>query len=67
MGEFGPTLNIAFRSNSVDAQSVFAADLDGDGDIDVLSVFADNQGGNTGDIAWYENLTPPNAVLLWLG
>ena len=35
-----------------DAQSVFAADLDGDGDTDVLSAsFIDDQ------IAWYENTT----------
>ena len=42
-------------------RSVFAADLDGDGDQDVLSASErDNK------IAWYENLTPPpNRVRHW--
>ena len=36
------------------AQSVYAADIDGDGDMDVLSA---SFSGDTGDnkIAWYEN------------
>ena len=36
------------------ANSVFATDVDGDGDTDVLSAsFLD------GDIVWYENMTAP--------
>ena len=35
------------------ATSVYAADLDGDGDVDVLSASS-----NDGKIAWYENLSP---------
>jgi hypothetical protein len=37
-------------SKAFEAQSVFAGDLDGDGDIDVLSA-----GKGDDDIAWYEN------------
>ena len=36
------------------ASSIYATDLDGDGDIDVLSASR-----NYGKIAWYENLGPP--------
>jgi hypothetical protein len=47
--QFGPQNIIS--TNAVGAQSVFSADLDGDGDIDVLSAsFWDDK------IAWYENL-----------
>jgi len=37
-------------TDAVDARSVFAKDLDGDGDADVLSAL-----GNDGRITWYEN------------
>ena len=54
MGTFGPQHVI---TNAAGAASVFAADLDGDGDQDVLSAsFGDQK------IAWYENLTQPNTV-----
>lgn len=39
-------------SNAFGAVSVFAADLDGDGDIDVLSACQHDDGG----IYWYEDL-----------
>eukprot|EP00929_Paragymnodinium_shiwhaense_P036218 TRINITY_DN19440_c0_g1_i2.p1 TRINITY_DN19440_c0_g1~~TRINITY_DN19440_c0_g1_i2.p1 ORF type:complete len:1136 (+),score=120.67 TRINITY_DN19440_c0_g1_i2:82-3489(+) len=48
-GLFGP-LNIITRS-AIAAQGVSVADLDGDGDLDVLSA---SSGDNT--VAWYENL-----------
>ena len=48
MGAFGPQLVITSHANGV--KSVLAADLDGDGDPDVLSVWYVN-----GDIAWHEN------------
>ncbi|MBI4878582.1 MAG: VCBS repeat-containing protein, partial [Planctomycetes bacterium] len=48
-GSFGPQKVISTAAG--DARSVFAADLDGDGDADVLSAsWSDNR------IAWYENL-----------
>ena len=52
-GNFGSQQVI---STSVDdASSVYSIDIDGDGDIDVLSAsFGDDK------IAWYENLTPIN-------
>jgi hypothetical protein len=50
-GIFGPQQVISAQANG--AQSVFAADLDGDGDPDILSASADDD-----KIAWYENLTP---------
>ena len=49
-GSFGPQQIIT--TNAVGATSVYATDIDGDGDMDVLSAsFYD------GKIAWYENLT----------
>ncbi|MDC7996691.1 T9SS type A sorting domain-containing protein [Gilvibacter sediminis] len=50
LGDFGPETVIT--SNALEARKVYAADLDGDGDMDVLSA-------SRGDdkIAWYENLT----------
>ncbi|MCH7700178.1 MAG: VCBS repeat-containing protein [Planctomycetes bacterium] len=48
LGSFGPQQIITTQANY--ARSVFAADLDGDGDIDVLSA-----SGNDDKIAWYEN------------
>ena len=48
LGAFGPQLVITTLADG--AESVFAADLDGDGDLDVLSAsFNDDK------IAWYEN------------
>ena len=48
VGSFGPQQIITTAADS--ARSVFAVDLDGDGDIDVLSAsFNDDK------IAWYEN------------
>ena len=48
LGSFGPRRIISIEANG--ANSVFGADLDGDGDPDVLSAsFLDNK------IAWYEN------------
>ncbi|RMA57163.1 T9SS type A sorting domain-containing protein [Ulvibacter antarcticus] len=49
LGTFGPQLIIS--ENADYATSVYAADIDGDGDLDVLSAsFNDDK------IAWYENL-----------
>ncbi len=42
-------------NNVVDARAVFAADVDGDGDIDVLSASAGDD-----RIAWYENQNAPD-------
>lgn len=50
LGTFGPQLIISNAANG--ARDVYAADLDGDGDMDVLSASANNK------IAWYRNLTP---------
>ncbi len=48
LGNFGSQQNISLLANG--AISVYAIDLDGDGDMDVLSAsFSDNK------IAWYEN------------
>ncbi|MCA9252437.1 MAG: VCBS repeat-containing protein [Phycisphaerales bacterium] len=47
-GNFGPQLVITTLAES--ANSVFAKDLDGDGDLDVLS-----SSGDDDKIAWYEN------------
>ncbi len=41
------------------AVSVFATDVDGDGDTDVLSASRDDD-----KIAWYENTTPPEPTVL---
>jgi len=47
-GSFGPEQSVS--TNAINARSVYAADLDGDGDMDVLSAsLTDNK------IAWYEN------------
>lgn len=51
LGTFGPQQVITSAADG--ARSVFAADLDGDGDTDVLSA---SQGD--GKIAWYENIPP---------
>ena len=47
-GRFGPQQIIT--ASALGARSVFAADLDGDGDTDVLSANYDGH-----DVAWYEN------------
>ncbi len=54
-GASPPDFTARVISTAVDfAHSVFAADVDGDGDTDVLSAsIRDNK------VAWYENLTPP--------
>ena len=50
-GNANPTWTKAvIDTNAVNAKSVFAADMDGDGDMDILSA---SSGDNT--IAWYEN------------
>lgn len=49
-GIFGPQQVI--NSNADSARSVFAADLDNDGDLDLLSASR-----NDNKVAWYENLT----------
>ncbi|MDA1049222.1 MAG: GEVED domain-containing protein [Planctomycetota bacterium] len=48
-GDFGPANTIS--TNAGRARSVFAADIDGDGDMDVLSASFDDD-----KIAWYENV-----------
>ena len=48
-GTFGPQQIITIDANA--ARSVYASDLDGDGDMDVLSA----SGVNDDKIAWYEN------------
>ena len=59
-GGFGPQQVITTAAN--EATSIYAADLDGDGDIDVLSAsFFDDR------IVWYENLIPlKNTAHIWL-
>ena len=48
--DFGPQQNVIIQSETDGPTSVYAADLDGDGDMDVLSASSwDNK------IAWYEN------------
>src|SRR5574340_736320 len=54
-GDFGPHRTIT--TNADRASSVYAADVDGDGDLDVLSASgADNK------VAWYENTDGKGAV-----
>ena len=48
--EFGPQRVINIPGNAKGARSVYAADLDGDGDLDALSA---SEWDDT--IAWYEN------------
>ncbi|MFW6214087.1 MAG: FG-GAP-like repeat-containing protein, partial [Spirochaetota bacterium] len=48
-GTFSPGTDISTTANG--ARSVYATDLDGDGDVDVLSASA-----NDDSIVWYENL-----------
>ena len=50
-GNFGAQLLID-QENIIQGRDVFAADLDNDGDMDVLAASQNNQ-----TIAWYENLT----------
>ncbi|MEM6717994.1 MAG: T9SS type A sorting domain-containing protein [Bacteroidota bacterium] len=51
-GNFGPRQDIITNIGRV--QSVYAADMDSDGDLDVLSTSYVSSGGNV--VAWYENL-----------
>ncbi|MFY0683978.1 MAG: VCBS repeat-containing protein [Balneola sp.] len=44
-------------TNSIAAISIFAADVDGDGDLDLLSA-----SGGDDKIAWYENTTPAPSI-----
>jgi len=54
-GAFGPMQRIT--SSAAGASSVYASDLDGDGDFDVLSASRDDD-----KIAWYENVGLGNGV-----
>jgi len=53
--DFGPQRVI---SANMDVASVFAIDLDGDGDADVLSASTDSD-----TVAWHENVGPGNGVV----
>ena len=51
-----PTFTAATISNTIDyANSVYAIDMDSDGDIDILSGLNDAYGDGYGGIQWYEN------------
>jgi hypothetical protein len=47
---FKPEQHVIVQSETNGPQSVYAADLDGDGDLDVLSASMEDD-----KIAWYEN------------
>ena len=49
LGNFGPKKNISINASSV--ESAFVADIDGDDDLDVVSV-----NGSSDDVTWHENL-----------
>jgi hypothetical protein len=49
LGEFGPLQVISMAAN--EPRAVYAADVDGDGDVDVLSASSYD-----GEVAWYENV-----------
>jgi hypothetical protein len=53
MGNFGPQISI--DSNIIRIHSIHVADLDGDGDNDILSGSADTSGDN-GTVSWYKNI-----------
>jgi hypothetical protein len=50
----------AISTSANSARSVFATDVDGDGDMDVLSASAGDD-----KIAWYENIPPPYSGPVW--
>jgi hypothetical protein len=50
LGTFGTTFNIETSASSV--TSIFPADIDGDGDLDVLSTYSIN---SSQGVAWYKN------------
>jgi len=54
-GQFGPQQVISTAADY--PRSVYAADLDGDGDLDVLSASSEDD-----KIAWYENDTAPESA-----
>ena len=53
-GTFG--LQRAISRKAYGGQWVHATDIDGDGDLDVLSASTDDNGTHDDKVAWYENL-----------
>ena len=49
----------SINSTAVGAESVFVADIDGDGDLDVVAALSGEEGGVT-EVAWYENDGTPS-------
>lgn len=52
-GDFSPSEDVPITDESYTECTVVAADLDGDGDLDILAVFLYND-----TVVWYENLLP---------
>ena len=60
-GAADPSFTARTITTSADgAKSVFAADVDGDGDIDVLSASMHDD-----KVVWYENVLQPNRPAIW--